>query len=482
MLNINKYYINGAWVDPIASTELELVDPSNEIVYGKLALGSVADVCVAIAAAKSAFLTFSQSTVSSRVNLLDAIIEGYNDRWNEIADAMTQEMGAPMSLARDLQANMGAAHFETARDILKEYKFEEIKGHTLLRREPIGVCGFITPWNWPMNQIGCKAAPALATGCTFVWKPSELTPYSAQILTEVFHAAGVPAGVVNMVQGDGPTVGSELSSHRDIDMVSFTGSTRAGTLVASAAADSVKRVSQELGGKSANIILDDISGDQLQEAVATGVEILAMNSGQNCNAPSRMLVPASKIEEIVDIAKASVEGLSVGAPSDPDTVMGPVISSRQWHSIQGHIKAGIDDGSELITGGLGKPSFLESGYYIKPTIFRSDDNAASIAQNEVFGPVLVIIPYEGDDQAVSIANDSEYGLSGYVFGSDVKRINSVAARLRTGMVHVNGIAGDMNAPFGGYKKSGNGREWGEFGFEEFLETKAVIGFNGEPIG
>lgn len=481
MLNINKHYISGAWVEPKSPTEIELVDPSSEAVYGKLSLGNGADAEDAIAAARSAFLSFSQSSVSSRLELLEAIIDGYNDRWNEIADAMTQEMGAPMSLSRELQANMGSAHFVAARDILKEFKFEEARGPTLIRREPVGVCGFITPWNWPMNQIGCKAAPALATGCTFVWKPSEITPYSAQILTEVFHSAGVPAGVANMVHGDGPTVGSVLSSHPEIDMVSFTGSTRAGTLVASAAADSVKRVSQELGGKSANIILDDVSGEQLQEAVATGVEILAMNSGQNCNAPSRMLVPESKLEEIVDIAKATIEGLSVGDPSDPDTVMGPVVSSKQWHSIQGHIKAGIDEGSELITGGLGRPNFLDSGYFVKPTIFKCEDNSASIAQNEVFGPVLAIVPYESEGQAVEIANDSEYGLSGYVFGSDIERVNSVAARLRTGMVHVNGIAGDMHAPFGGYKKSGNGREWGEFGFEEFLETKAVIGFRGEPI-
>lgn len=482
MLQINQYYINGAWVDPIGSSSLELVNPSNETVFGSVALGSNEDVNNAVAAAKAAFPAFSNSSIESRIDLLDAIVEGYNERWNEIADAISQEMGAPVTLSRQLQAHMGTAHFATAKEVLKDFRFEEERGPTLVRREAIGVCGFITPWNWPMNQIGCKAAPAIATGCTFVWKPSEITPHSAQLLTEVFHKAGVPAGVANMVHGDGPTVGAAISAHPDIDMVSFTGSTNAGTQVAKAAAATVKRVSQELGGKSANIILDDVDGEQLAEAVGTGIHILAMNSGQNCNAPTRMLVPKDKVDEVANIAKAVFESIPMGDSKDENASMGPVVSGRQWNNIQGHIQTAISEGSNLLMGGLGKPEGLETGYFVKPTIFISDDNNSSIAQNEVFGPVLVIIPYADEAEAVRLANESEYGLSGYVFGKDIARANAVAAQLRTGMVHINGIAGDPQAPFGGYKKSGNGREWGEFGFDEFLETKAVIGFTGEPIG
>ena len=479
MQKLSQHYVNGNWVDPIGNTAFKLISPTTEKPIAEITLGNEEDVARAVSAAKAAFGSFSQTSRQERVEILDAIAKLYKERWSEIAKAMTAEMGAPSSLSDTLQAEMGAAHFETARDVLKDYKFEKTTDMSLIRKEPVGVCGFITPWNWPMNQIGCKAGPAIATGCTFVWKPSELSPLSAHILTEIFDEAGVPAGVVNMVHGDGPTVGASIASHPDIEMVSFTGSTRAGEAVAIAAAPGIKRVSQELGGKSANILLDDLSGEALTNAVATGIDILAMNSGQNCNAPSRMLAPRVKLEDIIDAAKEAAESIVLGDPNDPETQMGPVISARQWGLIQGHIDTAISEGLRLVTGGLGKPKDLETGYYVKPTIFVAKNNQASLAQNEVFGPVLVIIPYDSDEEAIRIANDSEYGLSGYVFGEDLERINRIAARMRTGMVHVNGIAGDMHAPFGGYKKSGNGREWGEFGFDEFLETKAVIGFRGE---
>ena len=478
MQKLTKHYVNGKWVAPIGGHIIEVVSPASEKPIAEISLGNAQDVDRAVSAAKVAFESFSLTSRQERVELLDAIAAKYRERWSDIAEAMTAEMGAPATLSATLQAEMGAAHFETARDVLKTYEFERTTEMSLIRKEPIGVCGFITPWNWPMNQIGCKAGPAIATGCSFVWKPSELSPLSAHILTEIFDAAGVPPGVVNMIHGDGLTVGAKIASHTDIKMVSFTGSTRAGEAVAIAAAPGIKRVSQELGGKSANIILDDLSGDKLEEAVATGIGILTMNSGQNCNAPSRMLAPRAKLDLVIGAAKRAAEAIKLGDPSDPDTQMGPVITERQWGLIQGHIDTAIAEGVKLVTGGPGRPDGLETGYYVKPTIFVADDNSASIAQNEVFGPVLVIIPYDDDAEAVQIANDSEYGLSGYVFGEDLARINTIASKMRTGMVHVNGIAGDMHAPFGGYKKSGNGREWGEFGFDEFLETKAVIGFRG----
>jgi aldehyde dehydrogenase (NAD+) len=388
---------------------------------------------------------------------------------------MTEEMGAPKTLSEGLQADMGFAHFETARDVLRDFSFSEINGMSEIRREPIGVCGFITPWNWPMNQIGCKAAPAIATGCTAIWKPSEVSPLSADILTEVFDEAGVPAGVINMVHGDGPTVGAAISSHPLIDMVSFTGSTRAGVAVAQAAAPTVKRVSQELGGKSANIILDDLDDDAFEQALVQSLGILTMNSGQNCNAPSRMLVPKARMVRAKQILAAAAAAIKVGDPKLAETNMGPVVSTTQWNRIQSLIETAMKEQASLVAGGPGRPDGIAKGAYVQPTIFADVTNDMTIAREEVFGPVLAVIGYDYEDDAVRIANDSIYGLSGYVFGADTQHARAVAAKLRTGMVHINGQAGDMHAPFGGYKQSGNGREWGPHGFDEFLEIKAVIG-------
>jgi aldehyde dehydrogenase (NAD+) len=382
-------------------------------------------------------------------------------------------MGAPTKLSSTAQAAVGVAHLSTALGVLKEYKFETDKGSSRIVREPIGVCGFITPWNWPINQITCKIAPALAVGCTMVLKPSEVAPINAYILAEVLHEAGVPAGVFNLINGDGPDVGAPLSAHPDIDMMSFTGSTRAGILVSKAAADTVKRVALELGGKSPNIILDDAD---FKKAISVSVATMMTNSGQSCNAPSRMLVSAKRQDEAIALAKAAAEAIKVGDPTAEGTVMGPVVSEVQYNKIQGLIQKGIDEGATLVTGGVGRPDGLNKGYYVRPTIFANVTNDMTIAREEIFGPVMAILPYKDEDDAVAISNDTVYGLSGYVQG-EPEHARKVAARLRTGMVHLNGAGGDINAPFGGYKQSGNGREWGEFGFEDFLEVKAVMGYN-----
>ena len=383
-------------------------------------------------------------------------------------------MGAPLWLSKAAQAATGAGHFGTFMEVLKNYNFDEDKGTTRLRKEPVGVCGLITPWNWPINQIACKVAPALAAGCTMVLKPSEVSPLNAVIFTEVLHEAGVPAGVFNLVNGDGLSVGEAMSSHPDIDMMSFTGSTRAGVAVAKASADTVKRVSQELGGKSANIILDDAD---FNKSVAGGVTGCFMNSGQSCNAPTRMLVPADRQDEAVAIAKATAEATVVGDPKEVAAGgIGPVVSEVQFNKIQGLIEKGIEEGATLVAGGPGKPEGFNAGYYVKPTIFSDVSNDMTIAREEIFGPVLSILPYKDEEDAILIANDTEYGLSGYVSGSQEKA-QKFAEKFRSGNVHVNGAGPDFNAPFGGYKKSGNGREWGDLGFEEFLEIKAILGYN-----
>ena len=466
-----KFYINGEWIDPSDPKPLDVINPATEEVIGQIMLGNAADVDKAVAAAKAAFESYSRTTVAERIELLEAIQAAYKERYGEMVETISAEMGAPVWLCKAAQAAMGPAHLGTAIEVLKNYKFEEDRGTITLRREPIGVCGFITPWNWPINQIACKVLPALAAGCTMVLKPSEVAPLNAAIFAEVLDKAGVPKGVFNLVNGDGPSVGSAMSGHPDIDMMSFTGSTRAGIQVAKAAADTVKRVAQELGGKSPNIILDDAD---FESAVGGGVQAMFLNSGQSCNAPSRMLVPASRHDEAVAIARTAAESVNVGDPKLKDSNLGPVVSKVQFDRIQALIQKGIDEGATLVCGGTGRPDGLDKGFYVKPTIFANVNNEMTIAREEIFGPVLCMLPYKDDEEAVRIANDTVYGLSAYVSGSDAERVQKVAQQLRAGNVHVNGAGLDFNAPFGGYKQSGNGREWGEFGFEEFLEVKAVM--------
>ncbi len=472
MYDYRNFYINGKWVAPEVARTLDVINPATEKSIGVISLGSKADVDKAVAAAKAAFTSYSQTTREQRIALLEAIIAQYHARLGDIAQAISAEMGAPMSLANKAQAPAGLAHFMQALEVLKQYEFESRRGTTCLRKEPVGVCALITPWNWPINQIACKVAPALAAGCTMVLKPSEIAPIDAAIFAEIIHAAGVPAGVFNLVNGDGPGVGEALSAHPDIDMVSFTGSTRAGVAIAKNAADTVKRVAQELGGKSANIILDDAD---LEAVVSASVVSCFVNSGQSCNAPTRMLVPAKKLAQAAAIAKATAESIKPGDPNAEDTAIGPVASEAQYNKIQRLIKQGIEEGAELVAGGPGKPQGLETGYFVKPTIFSNVNNRMTIAREEIFGPVLVLIPYQNDEDAIAIANDTPYGLSGYVSG-EPEHARRIALRLRTGNVHLNGAPIDFASPFGGYKQSGNGREWGEEGLAEFLEVKAVLGY------
>jgi len=472
MYDCTRNYINGAWVASEGGTLHEIINPATEQAVGQVVFGTARDVDHAVAAARAAFDDFSQWSVEQRLDLLGRIAEAYKARFDDMAAAITAEMGAPAGFALKAQAGSGLGHIKAAIAALKEFDFEERMGQSLVVREPIGVCGLITPWNWPANQISCKVAPALAAGCTMVLKPSEIAPIDATIFAEILDAAGVPAGVFNLVHGDGPGVGSAMSAHADIDMMSFTGSTRAGALVAKAAADTVKRVAQELGGKSANIILESAP---LEKAVVSGVRNMMSNSGQSCNAPSRMLVPASVYEEAVAIAAAAAERTVVGDPQAEGTHIGPVVSENQYNKIQGLIEKGLAEGARVVAGGLGKPAGLERGYYVRPTVFRDVRNDMTIAREEIFGPVLCMIPYSSLDEAVQIANDSIYGLSGYVYAASPEEAMAVARRLRTGMVHLNGAPNDVQAPFGGYKQSGNGREWGAHGIEDFLEVKAVMG-------
>jgi len=472
MYDCTKNYINGQWVASRGGRLRDIINPATEQAIGQVSFGTPADVDRAVAAARAAFADYSRWSVEQRLELLRRIVDAYKARWNDIAAAITAEMGAPAGFAMKAQAGSGIGHLKAAIAALEHFEFEEQVGHSRVLKEPVGVCGLITPWNWPVNQIACKVAPALAAGCTMVLKPSEIAPVDATLFAEVLDAAGVPPGVFNLVHGDGPGVGAAMSAHPDIDMMSFTGSTRAGVLVARAAADTVKRVAQELGGKSANIILESAP---LEQAVVSGVRNMFSNSGQSCNAPSRMLVPASRYEEAVAIAAKAAQGTVVGDPLDEGTHIGPVISQAQFDKIQALIAAGIEEGAKVVAGGPGKPKGLKTGYYVKPTVFRDVDNDMTIAREEIFGPVLCMIPYGTVDEAVEIANDSEYGLSGYVYGATPEEAMDVARRLRTGMVHLNGAPNDNQAPFGGYKKSGNGREWGVYGLEDFLETKAVMG-------
>ncbi len=472
MKNTKKFYIDGAWVKPSTSSTTEVINPTTEKPVTVIAMGAEADVDAAVTAARNAFPAFAATTPQERAELLRAIGAGIRAREPDLAEAITTEMGAPRGLALALQAPAGRFHFNTAAKIVAGYNFEQQLGTSLIVKEPIGVVAMITPWNWPINQAACKIAPALAAGCTMVLKPSEISPLSAIILTEIMHEAGVPPGVFNLVNGDGPTVGTALAAHHDVDMVTFTGSTRAGVEVAKTAATTVKRVAQELGGKSANIILDDAN---FSHAINRDAFEMCLNTGQSCNAGTRMLVPNARMDEATDIAAKAIASLSVGDPALPETSVGPVVSQAQWDRVQELIQAGIDEGAQLVCGGTGRPEGLETGYFVKPTLFANVTNDMRIAQDEIFGPVLVLIGYEDDDDAVHIANDSPYGLSGYISGSH-DRAMAIARRIRTGAIHLNGAGPDFDAPFGGYKQSGNGREWGEHGFVEFLETKAIMGW------
>ncbi len=473
MLEKLQFYIGGQWVDPVEPRTLDVVNPATEEVYGRISLGSAADVDKAVAAAKRAFASFSQTTREERLDLLKAILDEFGKRHEDVAEAIMDEMGAPWGLAKGAQALSGPQHIKAAIKALETYEFEERIRTTNIVKEPIGVCGLITPWNWPMNQIAVKVAPALAAGCTMVLKPSEIAPFDAIVFAEILDAAGVPAGVFNLVNGDGPGVGTAISGHPDIAMVSFTGSTRAGVLVAQNAAPTVKRVAQELGGKSANIICDD---DGFAKGVESGVGDMFDNTGQSCDAPSRMLVPRARMDEAAEIAARVAAETKVGNPREEGTEVGPVVSDVQWDKIQGLIQAGIDEGATLVTGGTGRPDGLDKGYFVKPTVFANVTNDMTIAREEIFGPVLSIIAYDDEDEAVNIANDTPYGLSGYVSCADLETARRIASRMRTGMVHINGAWLDSAAPFGGYKQSGNGREWGHHGIEEFLEVKSVYGY------
>jgi len=468
-----KFYIDGAWQDPVSRRTLPVTNPANEERLYEIALGSKADLDKAVAAARRAFETYSLTNREERVDLLAKIVEVYKKRMKEIGGAISDEMGAPLGFAERFQAGAGLGHLMTTLEVLKGYPFEERLGSAMLVREPVGVVGMITPWNWPLNQIACKVAPALAAGCTMILKPSEYTPSSALIFAEILHEAGVPKGVFNLINGVGPEVGAAMSEHPDIDMMSFTGSTRAGIDVVKRAAVTVKRVTQELGGKSPNIILEDAD---LAKAVAGGTTHCFNNSGQSCNAPTRMLVPLQRMAEATAIAKAVADKTRVGDPKNSDTNLGPVVNRVQWDKIQALIEKGIDEGAQLAAGGLGLPDGLNKGYYVRPTVFSHVSNDMTIAREEIFGPVLSIIGYKDEDDAVRIANDTPYGLAGYVSSANVERARHVARRLRAGNINLNGAPNERGAPFGGYKHSGNGREWGRFGLDEYLEVKAVAGW------
>ena len=469
-----QFYIDGAWVDPADGLKtLDVIDPSTEEAFAQIALGSQADVDRAVAAARAAFPAFAATSKEERLALMRRLLEAYKARYAEVADTLSREMGAPKELAHRAQAGMGTAHLSKMIETLENFEFEELRGSTLISKEAIGVVGMITPWNWPINQIMCKVAPALAAGCTMVLKPSEIAPLNAIIFAEAMHEAGVPKGVFNLVNGDGPTVGEAIARHPQVDMVSFTGSTRAGILVAKAAADTVKRVHQELGGKSANILLDDVD---LKRAVKLGVESVMRNSGQSCNAPTRMFVPAELHEDALAIANATAESLKVGAPSTDSVFLGPVVSETQYDKIQRLIESGIKEGATLVTGGPGRPEDLNRGYYVRPTIFGGVTDEMTIAREEIFGPVLSILPYESEAEVIARANDTPYGLASYVQSGSLERARKVAAQMRSGNVYINYPAWDAGAPFGGYKQSGNGREYADFGLEEFLEIKGTVGY------
>jgi aldehyde dehydrogenase (NAD+) len=473
MKDCRQFYIDGKWAGPTQPHDFAVVNPATEEPIATITLGTAADVDKAVAAARKAFVSYSETSVDTRIALLRQIIEVYKSKMEEMAETISREMGAPLSLSRSAQAPSGMRHLVEIVNVLEHFQFEEMKGATLMRKEPIGVCGLITPWNWPMNQIACKVAPALAAGCTMVLKPSEIAPLSAYLFAQMLHDAGVPPGVFNLINGDGPTVGAAISSHPDVAMVSFTGSTRAGVAVAQAAAPTVKRVTQELGGKSANIILEDAD---LEGAVKEGAQACFRNTGQSCDAPTRMLVPRFKLAAAAAAAQRAADATRVGDPFAEGIHLGPLSSRIQFDKVQRLIKTGMDEGATLIAGGLGLPEGLNKGFFAKPTVFTDVRNDMTIAREEIFGPVLCLIPYEDEEDAVRIANDTPYGLSGYVTSGDLDRARRVAKQIRSGNVHINGARLDFGGCFGGYKQSGNGREWSVAGLEEFLELKAVFGY------
>ena len=474
MGNEAKFYIDGRWVDPLEpGGTITVVNPATEEEVARVAAASEADVEAAIGAAHRAFASYGLTSREERLEILTRLLEAYRRRMPQIAAAMTTEVGIPQRFAERAHARAGEGHILTAIDVLTDYAFEEDWGTTRIVREPVGVCALIAPWNWPMNQVTAKVAPALAAGCTMVLKPSRLTPLSGLLFAEAVDEAGLPAGVFNLVNGAGASLGGALAGHPLVDMVSLTGSTEVGGAVAREAAGSIKRVSQELGGKSANIVFEDV---ELERVITRGVLGCMHNSGQTCNAPTRMLVAEAVYEEAVAIAARAADDLVVGDPRDAGTFMGPVAGKKQYEKVTGYIKVGLEEGARLVAGGLERPAGLEAGYYVRPTVFADVRSDMRIAREEIFGPVLCMIPFKDEEHAIAIANDSDFGLSGYVNSADIGRARRVAARLRTGMVHLNGAGTDGRAPFGGYKKSGNGREWGRFGLEEYLEVKAVMGY------
>ena len=477
MLDKRLFYINGSWVEPELSNDFDVIDPSTEETCAVISLGSQADTNKAVAAARASFESWMFTPKNERLQLIESILDEYQKRAEDMANAISLEMGAPIEMARQQQVGTGLNHIKGFINVFKDFNFDqnlnENTPNDKILYEPVGVCGLITPWNWPMNQVTLKAIPAIAAGCTMILKPSEVAPLSSIVFSEILHEAGCPAGVFNMVNGDGVGVGSQLSAHPDVDMISFTGSTRAGIAISKAAADTLKRVTLELGGKGANLIFADAN----EKAIKNGVLRVMNNSGQSCNAPTRMIVEESIYEKAVSIAAEVAESIKVSSGHETGRHIGPVVSEVQFDKIQNLINKGVEEGAKLVAGGPGRPEGLNRGYYVKPTVFADVTQNMKIYNEEIFGPVLSIMPFTDEDHAVELANDTDYGLTNYVQSEDNEKRNRVARRLRSGMVEMNGLPRSSGSPFGGYKQSGNGREGGIWGLEDFLEVKSVSGWS-----